>query len=624
MNRSKTISLLAGILSWLSLSMQAQTNVDSMLNVLRSNRLPIEEQFKLYKTVLESTGNSRILSECINTGLPLAQKEKNKYMQSVFNEYTGRIYVGKAMYDSALFYFDKALKLAIEAKNSYQEMSVYTSFSVAYGNQGMYNELLEYQLKALKVAEKSNDKQGIQTALGNIGSAYSALQDNERAILYSERALALAEELNHVTGISHSHYSLGASYYNLKNFEKAEEHLLKALETGRQLHFNKVMESSTLIALSELYSEGLKDMLKAEKYIKEGLAIAEQLYNPALTANAYKGLANIYRIRENYKECDVAATKSWELDSINMDMGINTTANLVYANIQLGNKKKATFFFDKYDELVHKYNEKSLHESLAEQEVKYETEKKELKIAVMEKGRILYIWIIALITLILIAILTLYLYNKKLSRMKIKHLEQERQITVTKSLLKGENTERNRLARELHDGLGGMLSAVKINLDNIDHIQNARTLLDNSIEELRRVARNLMPVALVRFGLKASLEDFCLAFSNVYFQFYGEDKRIDENVELLIYRCVHELVNNAIRYSKAENINVCLTQSDENITLAVQDNGCGFFPNKVKPGMGLQNLVARLSVFNGKLDIVSAPGKGTEAKVVLNLTGNDA
>ncbi|MDR1526371.1 MAG: sensor histidine kinase [Dysgonamonadaceae bacterium] len=601
------------------LTAQAQTNVDSLLNVLRNGNLPVEEQFKLYKTVLESTGSSRILLECINSGLPLAQKEKNKYMESVFNEYTGRIYVGKALYDSALFYFDKALQLAIEAKDSRQEGSVYTSYSVAYGNQSMYNKLLEYQLKSLKIAEKNNDKQGILAALGNIGSAYSALQDNKHAIRYSERALALAEELNLATWISHCHYSLGSSYYNLKEYNRSEEHFLQALEAGKQLHHNNTMDSYILIALSELYSGGLKDMNKAEKYGQEGLAIAEQLHNPALTANAYKGMSNIYRIREKYKECDIAAMKAWELDSINIDMGLNITANLTYANVHLGNKQKATLFLNKYHELVHKYNEKSLHESLTEQEVKYETEKKEIKIAAMEKARILYTWIIILVIAISIALLVIYLYNRRLSRQKIKQLEQEKQVEVSKSVIEGETAERKRLARELHDGLGGMLAAVKINLDNLDHLENARSLLDHSIEELRHIARNLMPVALTHSGLKTSLDDFCRAFPHVHFHFYGENKRISENRELLLYRCVIELVNNAVKYSEAENINVQLIQNEKNLLLTVHDDGCGFDPNKVKQGLGLKNLSDRLTIHNGKLDINSTPGQGTEVNVELSI-----
>jgi signal transduction histidine kinase len=597
---------------------QAQTNVDSLLNILKSKRLSVKEQFELYKTILESTGNSTILTECISTGLPLAKKEKNKYMESVFNEYAGRIYVGKALYDSAFFYFDKALQLAIEAKNSQQEASVYTSYSVAYGNQSMYSELVKYQLKALKISEKDNDKQSILAALGNIGSAYGALNDNEHAIRYLERALALAEELNLPIWILHCHYSLGASHYNLKNYDKSEEHLLKALAIGKQEHYD-IMESNTLIALSELYSEGPKDIDKAEKYIKEGLAIADRLHNPVLKANAYKSLSNIYRIQGNYEGCDIAAAKSWALDSINMDQSINTISNRVYANIRLGNKQKAILFFEKYNELVRKYNEKSLHESLTGQEVKYETEKKEQKIAAMEKAKILYTWVIILIIAVFIALLVIYLYNRQLLRQKIKQLKQEKQIEISKSVIEGETAERKRLARELHDGLGGMLSAIKINLDNLERIENARALLDSSIEELRRVSRNLMPVALLRYGLKTSLDDFCHSFPQVHFRFFGEDGRISENLELLIYRCVIEMVNNAVKYSEAENINVQLIQNEKNLLLAIHDDGCGFDLSKVKQGLGLKNLADRLAVHNGTMAINSAPGQGTEINVELTV-----
>ncbi|MDR3340052.1 MAG: sensor histidine kinase, partial [Candidatus Symbiothrix sp.] len=188
-------------------------------------------------------------------------------------------------------------------------------------------------------------------------------------------------------------------------------------------------------------------------------------------------------------------------------------------------------------------------------------------------------------------------------------------LVATQSVLDGETSERKRLAKDLHDGLGGMLSAVKVNLDNLEHLQNARELLDRSIDELRRVAHHLMPASLLRLGLKASLEDFCLSIPNTHFHYYGEDKRLDEKTEILIYRCVYELVNNALKHSDAENFNVQLVQDADRISLTVQDNGCGFDPQTVKEGMGLGNIRTRIAAFNGKIDIYSSQGNGTEVYV---------
>jgi len=586
-------------------------NIDSLVNVLHTKNLSAGEQFKLYKTILEGTGNSQTIADCINTGLPLAKKEKNKMMESVFNEYTGRMYVEKAMYDSALFYFDKALELAVESKDNKQESSVYTSYAVSYGFQGKYKELLEYQLKALKILEETNNKQGIQSALSNIGNAYAALNDNEHALEYQKKALALAEELNLTYATSTAHYAIASTYFNMKNFEEAENHMLKALELIKLLG-NKVMESYILIALQEIYSAGTVNLEKAEKFGKEGMEIAEQLNNPELLANAYKGMSSIYRIQERYKDCDMIATKAWDLDSINMDLGIVITANLAYANIQLNNKQKALMFFNKYDSIAKKYNEKSLHESLTSQEIKYETQKKEIRIASLEEERRMYVWLgIAggLLAISLGIVLWLTMRNQR----------KEKQLIASKAVQDGEMGERARIAEDLHDRLGGSLSAVKIELNNAENLQNVSIKLDECIKEIREITHNLMPRSLRLFGMKGALEDFSAQFPNVHFHFFGKEKRIRERLEFIIYCCANELVTNSIRYSGAKDINVQLIQSENHVSLTVQDDGCGFDEKTVTGGIGLKNIRDRVASCNGKVDIISSPGKGTETLIELRI-----
>ena len=590
---------------------QAQ-NVDSLVNVLNSGKLPVEEQFKLYKKVMENTGNHLILSECIKTGLPLAQKEKNKSMESMFNEYAGRIYVGKAMYDSALYFFDKALKLAIESKDIKQEGSVYTSFAVAYGFQGMYKELMECSLKALKIEEETNNKLGIQSSLGNIGNAYSALNEHEHALEYQKKALALAEELNDISSMSSAHYGIASTLFNLKNYGEAEKHMLQALELAKKINGNQAMTGFILIALQEIYSKGIVDLEKAEKYGKEGLEIADSLNNPELKAVAYKGMAGIYLIQGRYRECDIAATRAWEMDSVNMDVGISTTSNLTYANIQLGNKEKALQFFNKYDSIVHKYNEKNLHESLTSQDVKYETQKKELRITALEKERRLYVWL-GIAGGLLAIFLGLALWQT------VRNERKERQLVAAKSVQDGEMGERARIADDLHDRLGGSLSAVKIELKNAENLQNVSDKLDECIKEIREITHNLMPRSLRSSGMKTALEDFAAQFPNVHFHFFGEEKRIRERLEFIIYCCANELVTNSLRYSHANNINMQLIQRDKHVSLTVQDDGCGFDEKIVSSGIGLRNIRDRVASCNGKLDISTSPGNGTETLIELKI-----
>ncbi len=204
-------------------------------------------------------------------------------------------------------------------------------------------------------------------------------------------------------------------------------------------------------------------------------------------------------------------------------------------------------------------------------------------------------------------------------------MEQEKQLIATQSVLDGEAAERTRLARDLHDGLGGLLSVVKLNLKDmksytvmdgtVDRFGTALEVLDESIGELRRVAHHLMPESLMRYGLQVSLEDYCRAIPGANFQYYGDDERLDSRLEVLIYRCTYELVNNAVKYAAATIIDVQLITDNGLVSLSVRDNGCGFDPGKITDGAGLENIRTRVSVYNGKMDIHTAPGNGTEVSI---------
>jgi len=135
------------------------------------------------------------------------------------------------------------------------------------------------------------------------------------------------------------------------------------------------------------------------------------------------------------------------------------------------------------------------------------------------------------------------------------------------------------------------------------------------MNELRRVAHNMMPEALMRYGLKIALSDFSDSISPAQFHYYGEEKRMDPNMEVMIYRTVFELVNNALKYAEAQHINIQVVQQEERIAVTVQDDGKGFDTSKATNGHGLSNIQNRASSYGGTMDLFSKPGQGTEITV---------
>ena len=203
-------------------------------------------------------------------------------------------------------------------------------------------------------------------------------------------------------------------------------------------------------------------------------------------------------------------------------------------------------------------------------------------------------------------------------------------------MLQGEERERRRWAGDLHDGLGGMLAGVKMNLTGLTvtapvaqdaDLNKVIGQLDHSISELRRIARNMMPEALLKLGLETALKDLCESVMTdqvrVDFQSFGIEKTIPQPTQVTIYRIVQELLTNAIRHGHASSILLQCSQNEGVFFVTLEDNGKGFDPHKAAhaKGIGLSNVKSRVDYLNGKMDIASAVNEGTTINIELYVAG---
>ncbi len=211
---------------------------------------------------------------------------------------------------------------------------------------------------------------------------------------------------------------------------------------------------------------------------------------------------------------------------------------------------------------------------------------------------------------------------------------------AAQAMLHGQETERRRLARDLHDGLGGLLATVRLYLAAAGQHRNlppepaqlltqAVAQLDNTIGELRQVARNLMPEALLAFGLSQALHDLAAARPlaegpQVLVQLYGLDERLAPALEVEVYRLVQELLANARRHAHAQQVLVQLMRHGPEVQLVVEDDGDGFDPAAPRAGVGLRSVQARVQYLGGTLDVQSRPGHGTTVSIELRAGPADA
>jgi signal transduction histidine kinase len=224
-----------------------------------------------------------------------------------------------------------------------------------------------------------------------------------------------------------------------------------------------------------------------------------------------------------------------------------------------------------------------------------------------------------------------------LQRQRISELEKDRQLVAVDSLLKGQEDERSRLAKDLHDGLGGLLSGVKFSLsnmkdnliitpDNMTVFERSLDMIDTSIKELRRVAHNMMPEMLTKFGLDEALKEYCNTMNAakllvIRYQSLGMTDRLDQSTEIIIYRVVQELLNNTLKHAAASEAFVQVIKEGNRLNVVVEDNGKGFDTSLLKnnKGAGWVNIRSRVEYLKGQLDIHSEPGKGTLVNIEFNV-----
>ena len=198
----------------------------------------------------------------------------------------------------------------------------------------------------------------------------------------------------------------------------------------------------------------------------------------------------------------------------------------------------------------------------------------------------------------------------------------KRRTALTQAKLEGELAERVRLSRDLHDRLGGTLTALR---RQVESGGEALTLTDQAISEMRNVAHHLLPDSLRRHGLRVALRNYCQAMKNVSFTFLGKEQHVPN--EEAVYCMVYELVNNAVKSSGAQHIRVQLIAESDYTAVNVSDDGNGATapspqetaatPENPSAGSGLRNIRERVLALGGRIDIMARPGEGTEVNIEL-------
>lgn len=524
----------------------------------------------------DAKGYDFIMKITLEKAIPYAEKARNRTMVAHYYTQLATILMNNAQFTKALTYNQKAVALLEkEAPGSSTMLFAYLNGVSIYCYTGQADQALALLRKAGKLLEPYTDSVNNILYYYNETLYYTTTGNLTEAIASADKGIALAE-INHqkqmVQQLLFRKYNI---YSEQKDFRNARRMLLEV--TGDRTLMRNSIDKAMIYGELAKTSAALKDYPSAYSWLEAQKKLTDSI-------NAGESKIRINELETRYRTAE-SRRKIADLQTQNRQAALNAKNGRLYAGIvAIG----CLFLFAVLGFAV--INAGSKRRLAEQKEINY--------------------------------------------RQQLDELEQKQQLKVAKAMLDGEELERERVARDLHDGLGGMLAGVKINLSclaeeqtGVAEDQNFRKSvgqLDAAASELRRIARNMVPETLLKFGLETALKDLCEFYMRegleISCETFGLTKELPLNIQLNMYRIFQELISNAIRHAGASQILMQCSQNGPVILIAFEDNGAGFDPASVRKGkgMGLQNLNNRIAYLGGQLEIISSPGEGTTINIELN------
>lgn len=492
--------------------------------------------------------------------------------------------------------------------------SLYGGIGTVYFELKQFDKVLEYDLKSLEAVRKYTNRHRIAGTELLVVADYIELKQYDKAMEHLQSAEPLVAEVKGNDMLFQLNFEYGRYYFRTGQPALALEYFLRSREFSEPLR-SRFKDMDLLRNLGFVYRD-LGDYSKSIKALNEALDILRELHLKKLESETYRILAEVYSLNKQSEKA---------VESFGLYNTLNDSLKLAQVQIEI-------------NEIEKRYQNQKKSDSILMLKKNYEIQ----ELALHRKSGQSSLILSSVVFVLLIGFFFYrHLRNKhsllkkteELHVQRIQQLEKDQKLTATQSLLKGQEEERSRMAKDLHDGVGGLLSGVKLSLSTMKgkvllSEENEREVsciidqLDQSINELRRVSHNMMPEALIKYGLKEALENYCENMDQagglkVRLQTYGLEDRLAQDTEIVLYRIVQELLNNVVKHAHAKQVLVQMICENNQFTLTVEDDGRGFNPEQLKHqnGVGLQNVRARAGYLTGIVDVRSLAGEGTSVTV---------
>ncbi|ACU61726.1 ATP-binding protein [Chitinophaga pinensis] len=500
--------------------------------------------------------------------------------------------------------------------------------------------------KVLPLVQQAGDSTRMALSYHNIGLVLLNLNEYERSLEYFSRAIAIMETSREMYADLADVYVMSARATILSSKPKQALPFLKnarkILEPNPDSYFWPLYYS-----VEAAYYRSTRLYVLAHQSVEKGMALAEEMNNVFDKRALLYEQFSVYKEEKNY-----IAAKNSLLQGLDMEGKLPLSKNKKQLLFDLaeteklsGNTDAAYSWLTQYVALSDSINAQRTKTDIAVMEARFRTAEKEKQILSLEHDKkyrqfqVLLLLAIVVVLSLIVAISVMRLqYRKKIAdrretgyQAELKRIEKEKQLSNYTALMEGQEQERRRMARDLHDGLGCRLSAIKLGLSRIPvanspqefPLQQVIDQLDASIRELRWISRNMMPESLLTLGLQEALKDLCSSVMSpqlrLVYNAYNIDPALPLSTQTMIYRMIQEIITNAVKHANATTILLQCSQEEYSFFITIEDNGRGFDTNSHQSdGIGLKNIRNRVDYFHGNLHIESSP-EGTIINIELHV-----
>lgn len=525
-------------------------------------------------------------------------KESPTYALSLFN--LGSLAQIEGKYELATKYYFECLGVDERNNNWARVGATYNNLSIIYKETGDSENSIEFLRKANRVFKKQGGHYEKGMANYNLATTYLELDKFDSVIYYGNLVMEHGKKAGNYEFIGTAHQLLSLAYSGKEQYVKGKRHAVIALDTLRNLPLGaSKIQSYLALGIAQSF---LNEFSKAEENLLTALQLSESAKYAEGKNMTRSFLANHYMRTGNFEKA--------------------------YHNLKLVKTNSDSVLSVKNKRIINNLN------------VKYETSKKdaqikdqELELAKKTNQRNLYLFGLGMLGLVALFIVGRHRYLQKISKEKIARLEQQQKLGAIENVLLGEEKERERIAKELHDGLGGLLATARLQLqqskkqhqvDVTSSILHAEQIIDDAYEEVRRISHDMMPSALANLGLKSAIEDLADKINvsrkiKVVCQLYMNDLNIKKSTQIALYRIIQESLNNTLKHAQASQSIIQITENKDGIHLTVEDDGLGFDSafNSAMNGMGMKSIESRVKYLGGTMSLDSRENQGTSLDVFI-------